>query len=783
MKRFLLTSFVWVVCLLMIVAAPVNEQAAKQTALDFMKRQMSALTRGEVMELTRAVTGVADGDDAGIYVFNAQKGFVVISANDDLPAVLAYSNGEPYDAKKAPEAMKLMLKAYHTAATTKVYTRADVPTHDNVAPLTKTMWDQNAPYNKYCPSGCPTGCVATAMAQVMYYHKCPASYDWDKMNTSYSSTDTGEAADAVARLMSDVGEAVFMEYTVSGSSAYNLDACEALRYDFGYAETTEYVQREAFTAQAWDALVYGELAASRPVILGASSISSANGNEGHAFILDGYEVKSGTGYYHINWGWGGRSDDYFLLSVLNPSNQYTGGNAGSSGYSIGQTAIIGIQPAETPMEKTTRLWAYNVHIDKDKGTYTRTSTSDDFPALVMYLDCYNNAKPEAAREYDIAIALYKGHELVQILDQAPLKAVVQYVYGTDALGYRSGILNLDADVSFGSGLADGTYQLRVLSRESGKTDWAWAFCAVHNYVEVVISGTTMKTTTYGLPRTPEVSDFTINSVNVSGSKKVGEPLKITINLTDKNQIGNMPIYLWGNASLSAGSDSYQLLTGGGCNLDPNETGEMTLEYTPQRAGEFKFILSGSMSKYDTPLYTFTENISGMYLLSELIIDDSEPQPIGLNNLSGTTLKGVARIYNYGSDPFDDNIYLDLGETASLENKFSLVSNNNVKTTIAVGQSVDLPINITDLKANYYYVLLLSIQENGKKKYLNADENGYFNYSNIYHTGEDTGIGIIPVDTPDADVYNMQGVRLGKASGLKTLPKGLYIINKKKIINR
>ena len=40
---------------------------------------------------------------------------------------------------------------------------------------------------------------------------------------------------------------------------------------------------------------------------------SGNGIGGHAFVCDGYD---GKGYYHINWGWGGDSDAYFLLLVL-----------------------------------------------------------------------------------------------------------------------------------------------------------------------------------------------------------------------------------------------------------------------------------------------------------------------------------------------------------------------------------------------------------------------------------------------------------------------------------
>ena len=45
---------------------------------------------------------------------------------------------------------------------------------------------------------------------------------------------------------------------------------------------------------------------------------SSAGEGGHAFIIDGYQAKDGVGYFHVNWGWGGSSDEYFLISVLNP---------------------------------------------------------------------------------------------------------------------------------------------------------------------------------------------------------------------------------------------------------------------------------------------------------------------------------------------------------------------------------------------------------------------------------------------------------------------------------
>ena len=114
MKKSVLTTLVYLFSILLTVAAPVDEQSARKLAGDFLRGRMP-VTRSSNTDVTRAETGVADGPDAGIYVFNSKNGFVVISADDALPSVLAYSYGAPYDANKAPEAMKAMLSAYHDA--------------------------------------------------------------------------------------------------------------------------------------------------------------------------------------------------------------------------------------------------------------------------------------------------------------------------------------------------------------------------------------------------------------------------------------------------------------------------------------------------------------------------------------------------------------------------------------------------------------------------------------------------------------------------------------------
>ena len=120
-----------------------------------------------------------------------------------------------------------------------------------------------------------------------------------------------------------------------GSGAYSTDVPTALKAYFNYSSETVLKNRSDYSSNdAWENLIYNELSNSRPVYY-----SGRNSSAGHAFVCDGYD---GSGYYHINWGWSGTSDGYFLLTALDPNQQGTGGS--SSGYNQNQAALINAQP-------------------------------------------------------------------------------------------------------------------------------------------------------------------------------------------------------------------------------------------------------------------------------------------------------------------------------------------------------------------------------------------------------------------------------------------------------
>jgi hypothetical protein len=340
-----------------------------------------------------------------LYVFNvgSDAGFIIVSNDDCAVPILGYSDSGSFDANNIPDNMRAWLQGYADeiawAKANHVKPLANAPKRaalgNNVDPLLTTYWDQGTPYNDLCPlSGderTVTGCVATAMAQVMYYTETRANnttttttaeipgytsdtkgynlsaipagstINWDKMKNYYSSTYLDgysyEEAVAVAKLMLYCGVSVQMDYgpgSEGGSGAAVSVVDWALINYFGYnAETTQHLDRNSYTYANWEKIIYHELSQGRPVLYAgqAYKIVSGTPNEnqraGHAFVCDGYKYENDNSYFHINWGWGGTSDNYFALSALEPSDQgYGGAQGGYTGFNYMQEAIIGVQKAD-----------------------------------------------------------------------------------------------------------------------------------------------------------------------------------------------------------------------------------------------------------------------------------------------------------------------------------------------------------------------------------------------------------------------------------------------------
>lgn len=325
---------------------------------------------GDIITLAYTCKDASTGNN-GLYVFNraAGDGFLVVSADDVVQPLLGYADVGEFETSDMPDNLRAWLEEYTAQiawASTMTATPSRAagerrPSRASIKPMCVTMWNQNSPYNDLCPlyqgDRCVTGCVATAMAQILKYHNYPVHgtgshsyttdslklsagfdfantvFEWSKMLPSYTDDAKADEKTAVATLMYAAGVSVDMDYRPDESGASSFSVGNALINYFNYDKGVSYRDRNWYGMYEWEHLVYESLSTCGPVLLGGDS-----GSGGHEFVCDGYDKD---GYFHINWGWGGMSNGYFLLTALDPGQQGIGGSAG--GYNFSQDAIIGIR--------------------------------------------------------------------------------------------------------------------------------------------------------------------------------------------------------------------------------------------------------------------------------------------------------------------------------------------------------------------------------------------------------------------------------------------------------
>ncbi len=225
-------------------------------------------------------------------------------------------------------------------------------------PYLEVKWGQKDPYNKFCEKVgvanlCVTGCTATALAQILSFYQYPeemevtftknpeyienfshpevgdfVTLNWDELkqhvvtldNTPCSCSETNHTSLAI--LFRELGELLNMEYKEDGSSAdfgRITDVLTGLGYTSNYQDSYN-----------WD-VVRSELDSARVV---AMSGVKAKEYLGHVWVVDGYKTRTETTtigeivrsqiehkYLHINWGWDGKGNGYYLSGIFN-TDQY-----------------------------------------------------------------------------------------------------------------------------------------------------------------------------------------------------------------------------------------------------------------------------------------------------------------------------------------------------------------------------------------------------------------------------------------------------------------------------
>lgn len=767
---FLMTLVAW--------GEPIDRNEALKQANAFLSSK--GIPVRQSLDMAYAQPGKAAEARSLYYVFNVgnDKGFVIVAGDDAVSPILAYADRGDFSEREMAPAAKAMLESYaqqiEMIQQNPSLAVAASTSYAAIAPMVETQWNQMEPYNYMCPTirgeavRSVTGCVATAMAQIIYYHKHPVeqtkaipayelssryvipgadpvTLNWDAMQLTYTGSEAEDdpSALAVAQLMVLCGKSVKMSYSSSASGAASESVPAALKEYFDYDGAAHMVYRDEYANADWEKMIYDELAAKRPVYLSGTSVSGTSA-VGHAFVCDGYD---GEGRFHINWGWGGMSDGFFRLTLLNPDDHGTGGNNGSGGFNMDEGAIIGIQPNQggTSQEVAQMTLDYFAATEE---TVTRNSIFGSF-SVPVNAACWNNTSQTLSVELGLA---YYDESNEMVGEPSGL--------GSYSLDTGYGLSYDGQQLSMGDGIKEGTYYVKFVHKVNGSDEWTLMKNADKHYLELQVNGTTATIVNHA----PQ-QDFVVNDVNVQGNMSVGSQQTFTYNITNTGNTYTQKVTFFVNK---------EIVSQIGLNLDPGATDDYVFSWTPAREGTYEI---GLATGDGTEIITSQKVTIGEAKSHELDVtfqfDDAEGSEILGYEVSGNSIKGTMSVTNKGEEDFLDNItcrlYFDGGD-----HYLYLASSNTIFVEVKAGESVDVPFEFSDLDYSKRYMVIVN--------YMSAGEYAP-DIRSSFITLKDNSSGIEGVEVDgeaetDQPVYNLQGVRM--PDGV-SLPKGIYIKGGKKIV--
>ena len=316
--------------------------------------------------------------DTLMYIFNFENnaGFSIIAANAAFEPIIAvtekgnYTFGEPTGVEGfdlfIEDIVSTLALPLDPSPEEIIRYRDIIRITDNaIGPLLTTKWGQSGIYGQFCPNGI-SGCVATAVTQVMGYHKKPNSLtlttainglsigstvnlDWDAIvnhkwaRESYPcNTDTHNQ---IGLLMREVGARLGMVYYEGSSGANTVNSANVLN-NLGYNIETALTNIGTVGFEA----INNSLDNYGPAIISARRDLGNGDTGGHAWVIDGYQfyqiaidryvlplgvfgetpnfsdyvydsttISEESQLYHFNWGWDGTCDGYFSANIYNSS--------------------------------------------------------------------------------------------------------------------------------------------------------------------------------------------------------------------------------------------------------------------------------------------------------------------------------------------------------------------------------------------------------------------------------------------------------------------------------
>ena len=386
-----------------------------ESAIRVANTKLSQLGKSDSFFIEDTIQVCSDDGSVLFYLFNLQpQGYIAVSADYDLPPVIAYSFTNNFNIDDSRGNILQMLKtdielrlknvpslpenviesrnllwdelSRKTELSSKTFQQWPPEGTTSTGGWLETNWHQDSPYNNFCPldkngQRSVAGCPAVAMAQILnyherinnitfndtddYYHNYAGNQYWiDDDHESYDFPSFPELNNYLATLA----------YHYQNQIPLTDDDKAALTFACGVAAQQVYTSEVSGTFgvnqahQAYmrlgingielldenDANLYGRLRMNMIDGLPAHlAVVTPDWNAGHNLVVDGYNTD---GYYHLNFGWGGYGNGWYLLPDEMPYGltviegiivDIMKNNSGADVYCTGGLIWTDISPGDT----------------------------------------------------------------------------------------------------------------------------------------------------------------------------------------------------------------------------------------------------------------------------------------------------------------------------------------------------------------------------------------------------------------------------------------------------
>ena len=198
------------------------------------------------------------------YVYNFEKGFIMVAADNVAEPILGFGLDAPFDFENMPPALHYLLECYQQEI---LYAER-----------------QNVRSSQEISSMLPN--QANTSNALLLYHCAIA------LNSQFGTTTSG------------------------GTKSNPGAICPALINNFGFTGTFSY---KYSNQQTWIDLLKANIDIRRPVFYtGYRKDNNGKIVAGHGWVVDGYNSSN---HFHCNFGWGGSGDNWYLLSNVTPNGK------------------------------------------------------------------------------------------------------------------------------------------------------------------------------------------------------------------------------------------------------------------------------------------------------------------------------------------------------------------------------------------------------------------------------------------------------------------------------